>query len=196
MGVPALVMIYAVVFSRKLKRGGSMAIINCEIKARCGDHVAVREYLKSKGADYKGIDHQIDTYFIVPNGRLKLREGNIENNLIHYDRSDRAGAKQSSITLYNSAPESTLKAVMTDALGILAVVDKQREIYFIENVKFHIDIVAGLGNFMEIEAIDTDGSIGQAKLDEQCEYYVQELKINGTDMIAVSYSDMLLQPSK
>ncbi len=38
----------------------------------------MRNYLLTHGADYKGTDRQTDTYFNVPNGRLKLREGNIE----------------------------------------------------------------------------------------------------------------------
>ena len=49
------------------------AIINSEIKARCADQEAVRQYLHEHGADFKGTDHQIDTYFHVPEGRLKLR---------------------------------------------------------------------------------------------------------------------------
>jgi len=32
----------------------------------------VREILKSRNADFKGADHQIDTYFNVSQGRLKL----------------------------------------------------------------------------------------------------------------------------
>ena len=60
------------------------AIINSEIKARCADQEAVRHYLREHGADFKGTDHQIDTYFDVPEGRLKLRQGPIENNLIFY----------------------------------------------------------------------------------------------------------------
>ena len=55
--------------------------INIEIKARCEDQGVIRQVLQEKQADYKGIDHQVDTYFIVPNGRLKLRQGTIENNL-------------------------------------------------------------------------------------------------------------------
>ena len=51
------------------------AIINSEIKARCTDQEAVRHYLREHGADFKGTDHQIDTYFHVPKGRLKLRQG-------------------------------------------------------------------------------------------------------------------------
>jgi predicted adenylyl cyclase CyaB len=72
-------------------------------------------------------------------------------------------------------------------------VDKHREIFFISNVKFHIDTVKNLGTFMEIEAIDTHGSIGKEKLNEQCAYYSNLFEIKTEDLITVSYSDLLLQ---
>ncbi len=153
----------------------------------------MREYLKANNADFKGVDHQIDTYFNVPNGRLKLREGEIENFLVHYERPDQEGPKQSKVTLYASQPGSTLKEALTNALGVLVVVDKKREIYFIENVKFHVDVVENLGTFMEIEAIDKDGSIGEDRLNEQCNTCLKEMGIKDKDLISVSYSDLLLQ---
>ncbi|HFD33211.1 MAG TPA: CYTH domain-containing protein, partial [Gammaproteobacteria bacterium] len=58
----------------------------------------------------------------------------------------------------------TVTFTLTAALGIFKIVDKQRRIYFIGNVKFHIDEVKGLGSFVEIEAIDEDGNIGLEKL--------------------------------
>lgn len=170
-----------------------MGHLNIEIKARCNNQEAIREYLTVNNADFKGIDHQVDTYFIVPNGRLKLREGDIENFLIHYERSDQEGPKQSKVTLYASQPGSTLKDTLTNALGILVVVDKKREIYFIDNVKFHIDVVDNLGTFIEIEAIDYDGSIGKDELNEHCNKYLNALGISDEDLISVSYSDLLLQ---
>lgn len=73
------------------------------------------------------------------------------------------------------------------------VVDKQREIYFIENVKFHLDKVESLGTFVAIEAIDEDGTIGISKLTEQCNYYLGMFNISNDDLISVSYSDLLLK---
>jgi len=81
-------------------------------------------------------------------------------------------------------------------LGTLAVVDKQREIYFIDNVKFHIDNVRNLGSFVEIEAIDRNGTIGIEKLTEQCNYYMNLFKIEKNDLIDISYSDMMLRNLK
>jgi predicted adenylyl cyclase CyaB len=168
-------------------------ITNIEIKARCSDQDKVRRILKEEGADFKGLDDQRDTYFRVPYGRLKLREGNIENNLIHYDRPDKEGPKQSNVLLYKSEPGSNLKAILTKALGVLVVVEKKREIYFIGNIKFHIDTVAGLGSFVEIEAIDENGSIGKDHLQKQCELYLQRFGVKNEDLIDRSYSDLLLE---
>ncbi len=164
---------------------------NIEIKASCTNRKNIENLLTKGKADFKGIDHQIDTYFVVPNGRLKLREGNIENHLIHYHRADQKGPKQSLVTLFKTEPDSSLKQLLTDALGIKTVVDKQRAIYFIDNVKFHLDEVKGLGQFVEIEAIDKDGSIPVVQLQEQCEYYIRLFGIKPADLLTTSYSDMI-----
>ncbi len=163
-----------------------------EIKAKCSTPKLVEEKLKELNADYKGIDHQIDTYFDVPNGRLKLRQGNIENHLIFYNRANQAGPKQSNVMLYPSPNSAMLKEILSTAIGNKVIVDKNRQIYFIDNVKFHIDTVKRLGSFMEIEAIDKDGSIGVEKLREQCNYYMELLKVKPEDLIENSYSDMVI----
>jgi len=124
---------------------------------------------------------------------LKLREGNIEHHLIHYNREDKPGPKKSLVTLYRPNPESNLKQVLTNAMGVLVVVDKKREIYFIDNVKFHIDEVKDLGSFIEIEAIDSEGNIDQAELQKQCEKYIALFGIQEDDLIHLSFSDLLLQ---
>src|SRR3954471_22921941 len=138
-----------------------MPHINIEIKARCTSLDRVRDTLLTLGARVVGTDHQIDTYFQVPTGRLKLREGQIENSLIFYARSDHQGPNRSDVSLYLTDPGSELKSVLTAALGSLVVVDKRREIYFVEasnvevpgdppaaamardrqNVKVHLDTV-------------------------------------------------------
>lgn len=169
-----------------------MSHLNVEIKARCDDPGRVRSVLAERNADFRGTDHQVDTYFHCPTGRLKLRQGNIENSLIHYDRPEKPGPKQAAVTLYHPRPDPALKAVLTEALGVRVVVRKTREIYFIDNVKFHIDTVEGLGNFVEVEAIDTAGDIGPEKLLAQCREYMTLLGIKRRDLVSASYSDMLL----
>jgi adenylate cyclase class 2 len=169
-----------------------MPHLNIEVKARHRHPDVIRDYLKKNNADFKGIDHQIDTYFNVARGRLKLREGNIENNLIYYNRSDESKAKESHFHLVYIPEAKVLKEMLSQSLGIKIVVEKKREIYFIGNVKFHIDEVVGLGSFAEIEASNVDDETAKERLVEQCNFYVKEFEIKDEDLIAFSYSDMLL----
>ena len=172
--------------------------LNIEIKARCPHPQKTRKTLIEHGARHVGLDHQTDTYFRLPEGkkgRLKLREGNIENSLIHYHRNDEAGPKRSEVTLYHPQPGPELKTILSNTLGVLTVVDKERHIFFIENVKFHLDQVRGLGSFVEIEAIDRDGKIGEKKLREQCDFFLNLFGIKKEDLVEVSYSDLLMDKS-
>lgn len=170
-----------------------MEFINVEIKAKCSNPDLVRNYLLENNADFKGTDNQTDTYFNVPNGRLKLREGNIENNLIYYERSNQAGPKQSHFHLVKVEDAAGLKQVLTKCNGIKVVVKKKRDIWYIRNVKFHIDEVPGLGTYLEIEAGNRfDASLTNAKLEEQCGFYLKTFGVQVRDLVEVSYSDMLL----
>ncbi len=166
--------------------------VNVEIKARTTRKDKLRQLLLEWGADFRGLDHQVDTYFRVQDGRLKLREGNIEHSLIFYKRPDQEGPKQSDVFLYHPAQrDAALSQVLGAALGVWKVVDKRREIFFLDNVKFHLDEVEGLGSFVEIEAIDNDGSRNSGQLLEQCQHYLQALGIREEDLCAESYSDMI-----
>ena len=167
--------------------------LNFEFKAKTNRLNELEEQLQSQYPIFRGEDAQTDTYFNVPSGRMKLREGTIENSLIHYQRHNIAGAKQSDVLLYEHQPAPGLKAVLTAALGLKVVVAKKRRIYFIDNVKFHFDHVESLGTFVEVEAIDLDGSIGIEKLKEQCARYAAFFGINESDYMSESYSDMLLK---
>lgn len=174
-----------------------MAFINIEIKARTTRASAIRDFLVNAGAELRGTDMQTDTYFEVPNGRLKLREGNIENNLIFYDREESAaGPKQSRVELMTISSGSPIKSILTKSIGIKAVVKKQREIWYIRNIKFHIDTVEQLGNFVEIEASNQFDDISGEELRRQCEEFMKAFQITEEDLIDRSYSDMISEKSK
>ena len=168
-----------------------MNILNFEFKARANNLAELEEKLLSLNPKFIGEDHQIDTYFNVSSGRLKLREGDIENSLIHYERENTADAKSSKILLYQHQPSQSLKDILIKTLGVKVVVDKLRKIYFIENVKFHFDTLADLGTFVEVEAIDKDGSIGIEELQKQCRKYADFFGIKDEDYISESYSDLI-----
>ncbi len=168
-----------------------MKHINIEIKAKSEQNDKIRSILKEQNADFKGTDHQIDTYFKVAEGRLKLRQGNIENSLIFYKRENSCLPKESDVSLYRTKEINGLKEVLQNALSELVTVDKKREIYFIGNVKFHLDKVKELGEFIEIEAIGNSEEERESLL-EQCNYYLKLFNVKDKDLVSVSYSDMLL----
>ncbi len=170
-----------------------MPIHIIEFKARLQNIEEAETLLQTLNPFFKGKDEQTDTYFNVPTGRLKLREGAIENALIWYERPDEAGSKESQVLLHKHGRDSNLKEILIKLHGVKVVVQKKRRIYFIENVKFHFDEVQELGKFMEVEAIDETGELGLQKIQQQCDDYAALFKIGASDFIAGSYSDLLLK---
>jgi adenylate cyclase, class 2 len=170
-----------------------MHITNFEFKASVNDLKELELKLQSLNPKFIGTDHQIDTYFNAPSGRLKLREGNIENALISYDREDSADSKKSEIILYRHQPDKALKAILTLQLGIKAIVDKTRKIYFIDNVKFHFDSVKGLGTFIEVEAIDEQNKYSIQELKDQCDSYLNFFGLIKSNLISKSYCDLIIE---
>lgn len=169
-----------------------MKIKNFEFKAKVSCIDDYESKLLAKGAVFIGTDHQIDTYFNTSRGRLKLREGNIENALIHYEREDTASIKESRIILYKSKPDPALRDILILHMGVRVVVDKIRKIYFIDNVKFHFDEVRGLGSFIEVEAIDGEGKFTRDELQRQCDAYFHFFALSESALVNQSYSDLLL----
>jgi predicted adenylyl cyclase CyaB len=168
-----------------------MNITNIEFKAMVNDLREVETRLQTLSPVFKGLDHQIDTYFNVPHGRLKLREGNIEHALIQYHRDNLAGAKESSVVLYKHKPDPALKQILTLQFGVLKVVDKQRKIYFIDHVKFHFDQVLGLGEFMEVEVINENNRFTMEELQAECKRWIGFFDILPEQFVETSYSDMI-----
>jgi adenylate cyclase class 2 len=173
-----------------------MSHLNVEFKARCEDASKIRAVLSKHNAVYKGEDRQKDTYFNVTRGRLKLREGILENCLIYYERNNQEGPKQSNVSLFAVQQGTALKELLAKSLGVKVVVEKRREIYFHGNVKFHIDDVEGLGSFVEVEAIDLSGTLGRERLEQQCHQYLREFGISRSQLVSNSYSDLLLQAQR
>jgi len=148
-----------------------MNINNFEFKASVDNIEKYENLLLKLNPRFQGIDHQTDTYFNTSKGRLKLREGNIENSLIQYNRENLQDSKKSEVVLYKHTPSDSLKSILTRQFGIRVVVKKIRKIYFIGNVKFHFDEVENLGAFIEVEAIDDQNKFSDDDLKEQCDHY-------------------------
>jgi len=164
---------------------------NIELKARDPDPARSLEVSLAFGATDEGYLQQLDTYFRVTHGRLKLREQDDAAELIHYERADEATERVSSYRIIPVDDPDGLKDVLTEALGILVAVEKSRHLLLWRNVRIHLDEVPGLGSFIELEAV------AEADSDLSAEYqHVAELRarlgITDERMLALGYSDQLL----
>jgi adenylate cyclase class 2 len=162
---------------------------NYEFKARLKDDRAVRAALQRLRARYVGTDRQVDTYFQVPRGRLKVREGRIENALIFYERANRPRARSARVEMTLLPHRNSLCAILRRTLPVMTVVAKRREIYFVGNVKIHLDHVRGLGRFVEVEAISRSGKISRAR--DQAHRFQKLFGISPKDILSQSYSDLV-----
>ena len=166
---------------------------NVELKARDPDPARTLERALALGADDRGELVQRDTYFAGARGRFKLRDQNPgEAELIAYHRPDHSEARTS---VYRRVPvgadAGALREALDGAHGTLVVVDKRRRLLVWEGVRIHLDEVEGLGSFLELEAVaaeDSDLSLERQKV----ERLRGELEIEDTNLVAESYSDLLL----
>jgi predicted adenylyl cyclase CyaB len=163
---------------------------NLEVKARCPDLAAARQAAHDL-CGLPAIEDQVDTYFHVPRGRLKLREINGRDAvLIAYERADEAAARLSHYRLVPVPDPELLKTVLASSLGIRGCVRKHREIYLHHNVRIHLDEVAGLGSFLELEAV-LHSAQDEAESDARLQGLLTLLQITPADLLAVSYADLL-----
>lgn len=165
---------------------------NIEIKARLKsikDAETIAAALAGQGAPLR----QVDTYFDVPDGRLKLREesgGAAESRLIFYRRADEAGPKRSEYEIAEVENPKELKHVLASAFGIKTVVKKERTVFLYRSARIHLDRVDGLGDFIEFEVVMDEGAP-----DEEGEAFARELvekfSIGEGDLVEKSYCDLM-----
>src|SRR5262245_27986622 len=125
---------------------------NVEYKAELRDIGLARTICRAVGARRMATLDQTDTYFRVPDARLKKRETvGLETQYVFYQRRSGAGPKVSKYVLYTE-PEA-LERFGTTPLPVWVIVKKKRELYALENVRIHLDTVERLGTFLEFEAV-------------------------------------------
>jgi predicted adenylyl cyclase CyaB len=137
---------------------------------------------------------QRDTFFEVPHGRLKLREEAAGSSLIHYRRSSSSELELSDYSIVPIVEAAATRAMLVAAVGILAEVRKRRTLFMRRRIRLHLDEVANLGSFGEIEAVLEPAE--QAS-DYQCEVraILATLKVGNDALIERSYFELLLARS-
>ena len=166
---------------------------NVELKALDPDPARTLAACRELGADDRGVLRQRDTYFHAVQGRLKLREAPPQPpELIAYARAERPGPKVSLYRVVPVADHIALSDALADSLGVRVVVEKVRRLLLWRNVRIHLDRVADLGDFVEIEAVATSPGgleVERDRVEELC----TALGIADERFVALGYADLLIR---
>lgn len=167
-----------------------MILKNVEIKAKIHDFKKTQAKVEKLSSKPINIEKQTDTFFITSNGRLKLRETTNKTALIYYDRTDSIEPSESDIAISFTDNSETLKSVLSKSLGVRGIVEKERSLYKYNQTRIHLDVVKGLGKFIELEVVLKEGqTIDDGTL--IAKEIMSILHINKSDLISVAYIDML-----
>ncbi len=164
---------------------------NVEIKARLTDPAATRRLVEAAADGPPEALAQTDTFFRVASGRLKLRErSGGQAELIHYQRSDRAGPRESRFERIAVPDATALRSLLASALGVCGEVSKHRLVYHIGRTRIHLDEVRGLGDFLELEVELEPGEPLDAGVDET-RRLMARFGIAEEALVAEAYADLL-----
>ncbi|MDX6692389.1 MAG: cytidine deaminase [Solirubrobacteraceae bacterium] len=164
---------------------------NLELKAVDPDPTATLQAALELGAEDQGVLRQRDTYFHAVTGQLKLREAPPQPaELISYARAHLAGPKVSHYRVVPVANHVALVDALRDTLGVRVIVEKARRLLLWRNVRIHLDRVAGLGDFVELEAVATSPGGLEVERD-RVEDLREVLGIADEQLIARGYADLL-----
>jgi adenylate cyclase, class 2 len=150
------------------------------------------EICRELQASDEGVLWQRDTYYTVPNGRLKLREQRPgETHLIHYERADHRAQRESCYQIVNVKDAPAIHSVLWKALGVQCTVTKHRRLFRWRAVRIHLDEVKELGNFIELEAVAPQSS--DLTAEHQLIAYLRErLDIDDGRLVAQGYAAQLM----
>ncbi|MGT2771960.1 class IV adenylate cyclase [Streptococcus marimammalium] len=164
---------------------------NIEIKARITDYQKTKKFFHQLTQVEPVTLNQRDTFYHFCFGRLKLRQiNNKTSELIFYQRPDLSSSKLSNYKIWNINKPKQLDRVLGVVLGRVGIVEKTRLLFLKDNVRFHLDHVKNLGDFIELEYMILDNEpLKQAQ--EKVETILEKLNISDTDYISVAYIDLL-----
>lgn len=167
---------------------------NLEIKVRVENLDVIKSHLGF--SKYEKTLEQTDTYFLVGKIQLKVREEKTSSEIIAYIRKSKEGTRESSYYRINIFQNRAnfMKTVLRFLFSAKMVVAKKRDLFFYKNTRIHLDTVAGLGEFVELETVcweNKNQSKGFAKYWEEHEKVKQTLSLFRYPAIAGSYSTMM-----
>jgi predicted adenylyl cyclase CyaB len=166
---------------------------NVEIKARVRDFAGLNALAAGLSDAPVSVIRQVDTFFRIAKGRLKLRElDDGVAQLIYYERPDQDGPKRSDYSIFHTRDASALQSILAMALGVRGTVEKVRHLYLVGQTRVHLDDVKGLGHFMELEVVLRPGQTEDEGF-RIAEALISQLGIQRSDLLDVAYMDLLEQ---
>jgi adenylate cyclase class IV len=168
---------------------------NIEIKARVDDLDALRTRAAALASGRRPIMEQADTFFSVPQGRLKVRAfADGSGELIAYERANERGPKPSTYTRVECGDAAALCEALARVLPVRGVVTKHREVFLVGRTRIHLDRVAHLGSFVELEVVMADGESPEVGRHE-AQDLLRLLAIPDGDLVPDAYIDLLERPA-
>jgi len=167
---------------------------NIEVKLQVADLGALHAAARALGATGPTLLAQDDTFYAVPQGRLKLRRfADGSGELIHYHRPDLPGQRASDYVRAEVATPAALHDALVRAFGdgiVKGRVRKQRWLYLLGATRIHLDRVQDLGDFLELEVVllpQASDAWGEAEANR----LLGALGVAGLPRIAGAYLDLL-----
>jgi adenylate cyclase class IV len=165
---------------------------NIELKAYARHYEALRERAATLSDQAPLSYRQLDSFYSVPQGRLKLRrfDDGAPAELIHYQRDDTQGPR---VSFYMRSPVTDADAthtLLSAALGTRGNVSKERLVYLVGRTRIHLDRVDGLGDFIEIEVV-LDEEEEESDGEREAHRWLAELGVPAEDHVPNAYIDLL-----
>ena len=164
---------------------------NIEIKAVADDLDRIRNVAMGIATEPGETLHQVDVFYRVDGGRLKLRSFSAgAGELIYYERPDGPGASQSHYQIYATSQPHQLRTLLAAALDETVIVKKKREVFLVGQTRIHLDEVDELGTFVELEVVLNPGQ-SAAEGQRIVADLMQKLGIEEADLVSRAYADLL-----
>ncbi len=164
---------------------------NLELKAYYKNHHSAVERAKALRLHREWTRNQVDTYYVVTHGKLKLRRVDGQPaELISYKRPEAAKAAVSDYRLFQTEYAQDLHQVLSHVHEVDVQVIKERTLYVWKNVRIHIDRVETLGDFIEFEAVM--GEKDDIEVSKKRIYFlIEHFDIQPSDLVTVGYYELL-----
>jgi len=163
---------------------------NIEIKSRLTDRAAVEQHLTDMGAQFIWRRRQLDVFFNVPTGYLKLRRVDGQSaELIAYVRAAGSQPRPSDYDIAPAGYGAALERALSRSLGVRGVVSKERTLFQWHHTRVHLDEVDGLGSFLELEAVAREISLLEAR--REAEKAIALLGLDAADFLDRPYLELI-----